>query len=243
MKKFKSIVFLFAIFVIITGCSTSKNEEETNMEVKDNQILSTITGSIVNLETLPKTIELYKQGHFDVNDYTKDDILLYGLNGSFGQESNVDLTAEEIAQLKTRNITNVSSYLSLEDVNREINATFGPVNVEYTSNLGQCPSYLYDESEKKYYINEGCINASEKIVSYVDHVSYSSNLFYADVYAGLIADNKVYNDVNRTKVITTLKDEQSYVIDDNNKNEFKHYTYTFTKNSDGNYVFTSVSSN
>ncbi len=240
MNKFKKIVFVFLVLLLTAGCG-AKEEAETNYtEVKDETIINVIKGHVVNIETLPKTIELYKKDSFQASDYSNDDLLQFGLNSSFGQETNIDLTPAQINNLKAKNITNVSSYLTIDNVEDAIKDTFGAKSVTYADKINGCPSYIYDASESVYYVNETCTVNEERVVSYISNISYDNNLYYATVYVGLVSNNKIYGDVNKAKAVADLAPEQSYVIDDDNKESFTKYTYTFTKNSDGKYVFTSV---
>ncbi len=239
MKKLRGLLLVIMALVVVTACG--KKEEEVQLtKVEDENIISIITGHVATIESLPKSIELFKKDKFATADLTNDDYLLYGLRASFDMENNIDLTAQEIEALKNRNIVNVSSYMNISDVESAVAATFGAVGIKHVDTIGECPTFIYDATQSKYYVDESCVVPTERIVSEIDKIEYNDNTYYATVYVGLISGNKAYADVNKVDVVADLEPEQSYVITDENEDKFSKYTFTFTKNSDGNYIFTSV---
>lgn len=240
MKNLKKFIFVFIILCLTAGCGSKSSSEEQLPQVTDDAITNVIKGHVIDLESVPATIDLYKKGKFTADDYKLTDKIQYGLNSSFGLETNIDLSAQEIANLKARNINNVTSYIEVSEVENAIDSTFGSIDIKHEGEVGTCPKYTYDSTDKRYYVNESCTLDQKSIISYVSSINYEGNLYYATVYVGFIENNKVYNNVKKSKVIKELASEESYAIDEENKDDFEKYTYTFTKNSDGNYIFTKV---
>ncbi len=238
MNKFKNFAFIFLIIVLVTGCGKTTSSTDNLSSVKDENIINSITSQVIALTSLPKTIELYKKDSFKASDYNNEDILLYGLISSFSLENNIDLTDSEKEDLKKKKIEDVTSYLNIQDVETKMNDTFNTSNVSYNNVVGVCPSFIYDADKKIYYVKENCSSEQPKIISFIEDIKYDGNLYYAIVYSGFIDGKKVYNNVNKETEIASLSDEQFYVIDIENKNKFSKYTYKFTKNSDGKYLFT-----
>lgn len=225
------------MMLLLVGCGKDKEEEPNLKKVEDDLIINTVQAHVIAMENLPKTIELYKNNSFTVSDYNSNDIILYGLNTSFGLENNIDLTADEIKALEARNIKNVTSYMSVSDVETAISDTFDSVAVKHVSNIGTCPSYIYDGNQNKYYVNESCVTNEDRIISYVDSVLYDENTYYVNVYAGLQSGNKVYGDMDKKALIKEVEEEETYAINDDNKANFMKYTYIFNKNANNKYIF------
>lgn len=237
MKRIKKIALACLMVLLLAGCGTKEEEKPNLKKVEDDLVINTVSAHVIAMENLPKTIELYKGNSFTVSDYSSNDIILYGLNTSFGLENNIDLTAEEIKDLEARNIKDVTSYMNVSDVEGAIADTFDSVSIKHVANIGTCPSYIYDGNQNKYYVNETCVNNVDRIISYVDTVEYDENTYYVNVYAGLQSGNKVYGDMDKKALIKEMAAEETYVIDDDNKSNFIKYTYIFTKNASNKYIF------
>lgn len=241
MNKIKKFAVVLIILILAVGCGTKENSANEVTEVTDNAVKNIIYSHIISIEKMPKTIKLYKKDEVKNNDYSNEDLLHFGLVSSIGLENDIDLTDAEIATLKKNNITGVLSYINVSDIEDSVNDTFGAVNLKYINNVSGCPSFIFNASKNIYYVNSACNEANnDKIISYIDNITKEGNLYYATVYAGLLSNNKVYNNVNKSKEVATLNVEESYEITKENKDKFTKYTYTFTKNSDGKYVFTSI---
>ena len=242
MKSFKKVLFVLAFLLIFTGCSVSKENNEDSNEIEtvsDTAIVDSIKNNVNSLESVKKTLELYKKGNAKIDDYTKDDKLLVGLNTRF---NNGALKKPTQAQLAASNLTNIDGVITTDEVVEYSSRVFGDVTLDYSSKEG-CPSYIYNATEKLFYVKYGCSNETDSdIISYVDEVTHSDNVYYANVYVGIIDStvNKVYGNVDKTKFIADINADDSYSIDSKNKEQFDLFVYTFTKNKEGNYVFTSI---
>lgn len=240
MSKLKKIVFVFVAIILLAGCEANSSKESQAKEITDEVILGIIRNNISSLDNIPKTTELYTNGSGQAKDYANDEKLLYGLEVAINSRANTELTAEQLQKIKEKNLVNITSVVSVEEAQRYVSDLFGPTTLKH-ANLVGCPSYVYDETEKIYFVQSGCTKeAIPTPISYVDRVTNKDNVYYATVYVGLIDGNKVYNDFNKTKIVQELNLNESFEIKSDNKEEFSKYTYTFTKNSNGAYVFTSL---
>ncbi len=240
MNKLKKFIFAFIVVILLAGCEPNSSTGSQTKDVTDEVVLGTIRNNISSLDNIPKTTELYIKGAGQTSDYTNDDKLLHGLDVAINSRASSELTPEQLQKIKEKNLTNVSSVVSVEEAQGYVSDLFGPTTLKHDNVVG-CPSYIYDKTEKIYYVQTGCTkNATSSPISYVDRVTNKDNLYYATVYVGLIDENKVYNDFNKTKVVQELGLNDSFEITNDNKEEFSKYTYTFTKNSNGAYVFTSL---
>lgn len=240
MNKLKKFVFIIFAVLILSGCSVSTSKETGAKIVNDDTIKSLLESHIISLQSLPKTLELYVKGSGETKDYTADDKLNLGLEMRFNNAGIPSLTQQQILNLQAKQITNVTGYIPSTDVEDNIKSIFGPVTIEH-KNMTGCPTFIYDDTEKIYYINSNCtVEQTSTIISFVDKVTSEDNIYYVTVYAGLIDNNKVYADFNKSEVVKELLTDEQYAISDETKEQFTKITYTFTKNSNGEYVFTSL---
>lgn len=240
MNKLKKLIFVFVAIILLAGCDVTSKEESQTKEITDEVILGIIKNNVSSLDNIPKTIELYTNGSGQAKDYTNDDKLFYGLDVAINSKADSELTTEQLQKINQNNLTNVTSVVSVEEAQGYVSDLFGPTTLKH-ANVSGCPSYIYDETEKIYYVQFGCTKETISLpISYVERVTNKDNLYYATVYVGLIDGNNVYNDFNKTKVVQELGLNESFAITNDNKEEFSKYTYTFTKNSNGSYVFTSL---
>lgn len=240
MNKLKKIVFVFIAIILLAGCEMKGSNESQTKEITDEVILGIIRNNISSLDNIPKTIELYTNGSGQASDYTNDEKLLHGLDVAITSRASSELTAEQLQTIKEKNLLNITSVVSVEEAQSYVSNLFGPTTLKH-ANIEGCPSYIYDETEKLYYVQEGCTKeVTSSPISFVDRVTNKDNIYYATVYVGLIDGNKVYSDFSKSKIVKELDLNELYEITDDNKEEFSKYTYTFTKNSNGSYVFTEL---
>lgn len=235
MKKLRYFVALLVV-TLLAGC-TNSTSSSSYKDVKDDAIRNLLTNYVIAIESSPKTIELYKKDKATIKDYKNEDMLLIGLNTAYGLESEIDLTPAQVAHFEKNNMKNVYSYINSSDVESNINKIFGSTTVK-NATTNSCPNYIFNQQQSVYYVQHNCEN-KDKILSYISSVKNDGNLYLVEVYAGYISNNTLYGDVNKSKKIKDLEVEESYTIDDSNKGSFTKYTYTFKKNSDGNYIFDS----
>lgn len=239
MTKLRRYVFLFLIVSLLVGCGkkTSSNKVE---EVNDITVISTLQNEILVLENIKKTREIYIKGDGKVSDYSDDDKIRYGIEYKISQAGVPILTKEEIAELNSKGITGVASYVDLKDVISNIKNTFGENVNEYKTSLG-CPKYTYDDSNKRFYIESKCETTDiETIISKIGKVTKKNNKYYVVIYAGLNDGTNIYSDFEKKNLIKSISVNESYTITEDNMNMFTKYTYTFEKDSDGKYIFKSV---
>lgn len=232
------LIFIIVMTISLTGCN-KKEEPTTNIKmVKDDSIKTTLINHISAIESIPKTVELYKKNNVSISDYTIEEYIQIALNQMVNTHQDTYLTAQEKKALQTNNI-NATSYVNSNDVIASVTDLIGPKTVNKVLTIEGCPSYTYDSSTNRYYVNSECEN-KERIISYIHEITYDANQYYVEVYAGYVSDNILYNSVNKNNEITKLDNEGSYTIDKNNKDKFTKYIYKFIKNSDGKYIFESI---
>lgn len=238
MKKIGRFLFVFVAILLVAGCDTNDDNSNIAKTVSDDSVLNILKSHIVSLENSSTTLELYKKSSFKASDYSNDDILAIGLNTSLGLELDTDLTKTEKVELAKKGIKDVDVYITVNDVDSTINNIFGVVNMKYNDKVGSCPTYIYDKENGRYYVNKVCDNNSDKLISYMDKVTNKDNVYYVDVYSGIISNKKVYGSLDKSNSIDELGEEETYTIGKDNKEKFTLVKYTFTKNTDGKYVFT-----
>ena len=240
MGKVKKIVFIFVAIILLAGCDTKNSNTSQAKEITDEVILGTIRNNISSLDNISKTSELYTKGLGQASDYTADEKLRYGLDSAITSRASSDLTAEQLQSIKEKQLLNITSVVSVEEAQGYVSNLFGPTTLKH-ANVEGCPSYIYNETEKLYYVQEGCTKeVTSSPISFVDRVTNKDNIYYVTAYVGLIDGTKVYSDFNKSKIVKELDLNELYEITDDNKEEFSKYTYTFTKNSNGSYVFTEL---
>lgn len=240
MSKIKKILLVFVMIILLSGCNSKNDSKEGTEEVTDNSVTNYIKSQITALESLPKTITVYTKGEGTDSDYDNEDKIRYGLEARISNASVPMLTADEIQQLAQRNIIGVSSYIETSEVASYVSKNFESSTLDYIT-LSGCPTFTYDAESKKYYIQTECvIEDPTSIYSYVDKVTKKDNVYYATVYAGLSDGSMVYNDFEKTKVVANLTENQSYTISDTDKTQFTKFTYKFEKNTNGDYIFKSI---
>lgn len=232
------ISFILVLCVFLVGCKSKTKEEVNRKVVMDDSIKTVISNHITAIENIPKTVELYKKAKVSTNDYTNEDYINIALNQMVNTHLDTYLTAKEINILKQSNIT-ATSYINANDVNKVVTDLIGPKTIDKVLSIDGCPSYTYDAKTNRYFVNNVC-NNSERIISYIQEITYDGNEYYATVYVGYVLDDVLYNDVNKNNEITKLDNEGSYSISNDNKEKFSKYIYKFRKNSDGNYIFESI---
>lgn len=237
--KIKNILMTFILVssLFIVGCESKK--EETNIKiVSDETIKTTLTNQISAIESISKTVELYKKDKIMNNDYSNEDYINMVLNQIVNTHQDTYLNSKEISLLNSSNIK-ANSYVSSNEVIAAVKDLTGPKTIDKVLKIEGCPSYTYDAKTDRYYINSNC-KVNDRIISYVDEITYKDNEYFAVVYYGFVSDNVLYDNVNKNSEIAKLDSEGSYTIDKDNKDKFSKYTYKFVKNSDGDFVFESI---
>ena len=241
MKKIGRLLIVFLLVIAISGCGT-ENAKFDDKVVEDQDVISLLNNHVININTIPKTVDLLNKGDFESSKFTNDDKLYMGLNGAVNAQLATNLNAQQIQALKARNII-ATSYIRISDVENTIKNVFGPDNINHIAEVTGCPSFKYVETDKAYYVNENCTNTQNMIVMMVNSITYDTNEYYLNAYLGLVSGGKVYKDFDKKQELKTLSDGETFTIDANNKDYFETYTYVFTKNSDGNYIFKKVLKN
>ena len=243
MNYIKYTCLVIISLFIFSGCSIEKtNDDSKEQIVKDDEVINNIKNNIISLETLDKTFEIYRKGNGKKDDYTNNEKLTSGLNSRFANGGLNKPTAE---QLINKKLDNIDGTISVSEAKEYVSKTFGEISIEYKT-LDGCPSYIYSEDEKLFYVKYGCSNKKvNDVISFIDIITKKDNEYYADVYVGVIDNEtkKVYGNIEKTKYILEIKNDDFFVIDEKNKEQFDRYKYTFTKDSNGNYVFTSIEKN
>jgi hypothetical protein len=186
------------------------------------------------MQSIDKTLEIYKNGSGTKEDYSDTDKLLFGLNYVFA--SKVLNNAPKLP--------NIDGIISGDDVSISISNLFDSEVIYDT--IGTCPNYIYNKNANVFYIKYNCTTDSNiSIITYIDKITLENDHYYANVYVGIIDNitNKVYGNIERTRYIETVSNGESYNINDDNKNNFESYTYTFLKKSNDKYIFDSIKKN
>ena len=115
-----------------------------------------------------------------------------------------------------------------------------PTLTDYTKS---CPSYYYESNENVYVEKNGCQNtATLNTYIYINDITENQGSIVVDAYVGAHRSSNTgeyyYDDYEYPKVKNN-KTEQTTITDEN-KTSFTNYKFTFTKNSNGEYNFTSV---
>ncbi len=238
MKKFKKFIFVFVLIVLLTGCNSTQNTTKESEKVEDEIVLQTISNQVITLEQLPKTLELYKKGEAKIDDYTNEDKLRYSIDAVTSSrvvENNV--SQEKKNELAAKGITNVNAFIPSDELGEQITSVFGISTINY-DNISGCPNYIYVEADKGYYSQElpDCNEqtSEDKLISKIGNVTVIDNVYTAEFYVGVISNNTVYSDFNKTKVVKALGDSETYTISDEDKSKFSKVTYKFKKDSNSN---------
>ena len=243
MKKIKSFIFIITLLIIVTGCGNGdKTTSEPREEVKDEVVINIIKNQVLGLEYLDTTKKGYENGSISIDDYSDTDKILYGLEYRIAQGGLQTLNKEQLLEAEKLNIKDASEFINVSEVEKYITKTFGAVSVKHDSISG-CPEFKYSSQNKMYYVIKTCENKNtNSIVSYIDDITKKGNEYYATVYIGVIDNERyqVYGNFEKTKLIEQIEKDESFEINQENKNDFTEYTYTFIKNSDGNYIFSKI---
>lgn len=239
MKKLKWLVCSLVFIFILTGCGSADTKDTKNI-VENEEVFMNISNRIRTIEAIPEVIDLYKKGEFDSKSFSNEGLLQYGLIGSYKLENHYDLSAAEKVTLTRAGIRNVDSYIKVEDMDDVVASTFGAVTVNQQEKVGGCPSFIYDNAKKIYYVSAVC-NDDAQIVSYIDTITTDGTKYYVTIYAGIISgDKKIYGDFNNKKFIADYNPESDgFEITSDSKDKYTKFQYTFIKNTDGNYVLNS----
>ena len=240
MNKLSKIFLALILVVLVAGCGIKSSND--SKVVEDETIIAVLNNHMVNITAIPKTKDLLKEGSFKADSYANDDRLYMGLNGALNSQLAVSYTQAQIKQLKEKGYT-ATSYIKGDDVENIVKDVFGDVNLKFEAEIAGCPSYKYYQPDKFYLVNENCTNVQDKLVILVDTITNDGNLYYVDSYIALVSNNKVYKDLNKSTEFKSLNNGETFTIDASNKEEFAKYTFKFTKNSDGKYIFTSADKN
>lgn len=235
MKKLSKLLIVLVLVVCVSACGTKSADENKNV-VEDETIVSLLNNHMINLTSIPKTATLLKDGSFDASKYANDDKLYMGLTAALNSQLAAPYNTQQIQALKAKGIT-ATSAIKTSDVEDIVANLFGPSTINFVGDVTGCPSFKYNEAEKIYYVNESCTKAQDNIVMLVDSITNDGNVYEVKAYLGLVSENKVYKDFAKSNSVKELANGETYTINGDNKDEFSTYTFTFTKNSDGNYIF------
>lgn len=239
MKNIKFYYILFFLMIILTGCNKDTNDNIDVKEiVKDDSIIETLKNQTSVLVTLDSIKEAYKGNKVDykeVNDYDK---IKYSLTYRVSLGSLQVVDNNMIKLRKKYNLNSETEYVNISEISKHITSVFGSSSINYIS-INECPNYIYDSENKQYYINRNCIVKDNYVVTYYDDITKQDNKYYVEVHLGFVNKNKLYKDYKYNVLISNNILE----VKDNIKNDLDKYTFTYTKNSNGNYIFTSVEKN
>ena len=105
---------------------------------------------------------------------------------------------------------------------------------------GGCPNFIYDKYNKKYYGSAECggtTASSLDIYKYIYTSDKDNYYVYLSLSSGTLdkdGEPLCYIDYNRTLEVDCEK------IGQNNYQNFSQYKYTFTKDDNGDYVFSKL---
>ena len=196
----------------------------------EKMILKDIVGNI-NTECVMEGVKLY-----DNLNLTDKEKLQITLNSIFYRNYLKNITLVEITEDEVR-----SEYYNI--FNEEL---------KNNENIGGCPIFNYDVTNKKYNIVSGCGKGTpgpNQIRSYINKYTSKGNEYYvyinlgatrynsSDEYGNMLID--VYTDKDATKFYKTQDNSIDY-IDQTNCTDFSEYKYTFIKRENGTYYFKSI---
>lgn len=261
-KKSNNTMIIGSVIVAVLLCAVGvltflllgkdNNEKTSKVEEKD------ITTVALKEEYTGKidTIELARlKGKLSISEsnsiYTVDEVTIDKLDNNTLYQS-----------VFTRNLEKFEPVMNMEyeeeyDNQAEASPLFAEVKNIYGdipalkdgAEITGCPTFMYDKKEDLIYSAERCGGGALPYTFFViDKITESGDNRYVYIYVGSAESNLdsdlemtiLYSDANYTNKLheVNLEDEEKYIND--NYKKFTPYKYTFTKNSDGYYIFTKL---
>ena len=131
-------------------------------------------------------------------------------------------------------------------VETEYKKMYGNDSIVHKSFNNQCPMFIYDDVNNKYYGDAQCGGVTGVgILTYVNKVTTMDNDAYVYVSLGswevteTWPNNNIYTNYERTKLYKDNVTNYENFINESNYKDFSEYKYTFV-NEDGNYIFKSL---
>lgn len=112
----------------------------------------------------------------------------------------------------------------------------------HQSFINECPSFIYDKKNRKYYGRYECATMGSYIINtFVNRITTKGDEAYAYVNFAVAdtSENIVYADYERTKKQSDYKNNYENMINEDNYKEFSEYKYTFKKKN-GYYYFVEI---
>lgn len=231
----------------------SSNKETDNKErpIEYKAIRDELRQKVSNLEEINSIeTEGYRSGYIYKKDTTNQDIpndikLQLALDSIYSlSAASIVTTDYNFGQLDSQ----IFRQIYVEDVEDYYYSLFGSKNVNHKDYSGTCPMYIYDSKNNKYYGASECGGTSAiGIVTYIN--KYSQDDSHAYVYVSLGSINgeyqKIYTDYSQNNEYTKesfddFTGSNGSEINESNYKDFSQYKYTFNKNSDGSYYFSSI---
>lgn len=226
---------------------------EKEKEVTDSLLKEGLSLKIAMLEKISNTeTEKYRSGYIYKKDISNSEInsdtklynvlqnLYHENEGLIPVTTNYDF--KELEPYKS-----VATQIDVSLVTERYNDLYGERVVDH-KNLDGCPMFIYDAENSKYYGMAECGGTSSTYLkSYNNKYTQLKDDFYVYVSVASITYNDqegnstVYTDYemqNKYKDVTIAEVEN--IINSSNYKDFSEYKYTFTKNKNGNYIFSSI---
>ena len=210
------IIISFVFIIIITGCGTNNNEliEKPEKILDDFEVQVNIEDKINNLELLPTTIDMYKNGFGSSNEYTDMDKILLGINSKLFYESSNEF------------------YITNDEISNYVYQTLGNTSIKYDNIDIDLKKY----SDNTYYVNKELPKST--VISYIDKITYKNNIYHALVYVGVIEDDGIYGDFNKENMISVLTYNNKF--NETEKNKYMKFLYEFKTIDNNKYVFSNL---
>lgn len=238
---------------------------ENIINLKINNIL-TLGNDAANNEKSLNLLNnnLNEQTLLEFNDKSK----LFTILNSLDKEYKIGyLSNDETTLTQVRKVLEENYHMPMEEYIEKIKvAPLSLVNDTYNNYFNKMsnslnitdmyPNYLYDNENEVYYQINNCSVEQNRLLVYKDKMESIGNEINAYVYLGSIIsypeENKavVYFDLIANKEqasqgayissLISLEEANNYKLDENNKNSFSKFKFTFQKNQASNYYLKSI---
>lgn len=261
---FVLILFVFSISFVIYNKLSKSNKRENEKEIVD-KVVEVESGDLEFNNSLIRKVRILEGVSVEgFNDSSYSNGNIYSEKFYYALVSSESKLFSVLEQLyyeyqnpvttnyqfgERENLKNQMRQIDVDFVESEYRNLFGSfVDLHKSFDLGDCPLFIYDSANLKYYgLMNNCNNSREAYLeTFINNITTKKDEAY--VYVSLAAvdgsisseSRRIYTDYNMNHLYDGVLVGTDKIINSNNYKLFSQYKFVFKKDKSNNYYFRSI---